>query len=404
MKKSQLSEEKQYVKKGLWKRITGLYATLKKENLPRLLLYVAIIIVTGAALVFFSELISHSNAFHDIFDSLWWTVVTITTVGYGDKVPQYPLGKILATVLMFLGVIITSLLSGTIASIFVDRKIREGKGLEDVNVKNHIVICGWNQNAENIIRSLVTLKGSLKECLVLINEMDPEQFQSIKIKYPGIDLRFVRGDYTNENVLKRAAINYAKAALILLDTTGTSTLSNIDERTIIAVLAIKSLNNAIFTSAELANASNEQHLRRANVDDIIVNGEFNGFILASSTISPGVPLFLKELLSLKGKNSIKQIQCPSSYIGKTFRELSQYLSDTGKGILIGILSEEKKITLDDILSDDSSGIDAFIKRKFQEAEIDLLEEEKEEMKIKINPGADYIIKDTDWAFVISATE
>jgi voltage-gated potassium channel len=404
MKKSQLSEEKQYVKKGLWKRITGLYATLKKENLPRLLLYVAIIILTGAALVFFSELISHSNAFHDIFDSLWWTVVTITTVGYGDKVPQYPLGKILATVLMFLGVIITSLLSGTIASIFVDRKIREGKGLEDVNVKNHIVICGWNQNAENIIRSLVTLKGSLKECLVLINEMDPEQFQSIKIKYPGIDLRFVRGDYTNENVLKRAAINYAKAALILLDTTGTSTLSNIDERTIIAVLAIKSLNNAIFTSAELANASNEQHLRRANVDDIIVNGEFNGFILASSTISPGVPLFLKELLSLKGKNSIKQIQCPSSYIGKTFRELSQYLSDTGKGILIGILSEEKKITLDDILSDDSSGIDAFIKRKFQEAEIDLLEEEKEEMKIKINPGADYIIKDTDWAFVISATE
>ncbi|MEJ2663599.1 MAG: ion channel [Spirochaetia bacterium] len=404
MKKSQLSEEKQYVKKGLWKRITGLYATLKKENLPRLLLYVAIIILTGAALVFFSELIFHSNAFHDIFDSLWWTVVTITTVGYGDKVPQYPLGKILATVLMFLGVIITSLLSGTIASIFVDRKIREGKGLEDVNVKNHIVICGWNQNAENIIRSLVALKGSLKECLVLINEMDPEQFQSIKIKYPGIDLRFVRGDYTNENVLKRAAINYAKAALILLDTTGTSTLSNIDERTIIAVLAIKSLNNAIFTSAELANASNEQHLRRANVDDIIVNGEFNGFILASSTISPGVPLFLKELLSLKGKNSIKQIQCPSSYIGKKFRELSQYLSDTGKGILIGILSEEKKITLDDILSDDSSGIDAFIKRKFQEAEIDLLEEEKEEMKIKINPGADYIIKDTDWAFVISATE
>ena len=62
------------------------------------------------------------------------------------------------------------------------------------------------------------------------------------------------------------------------------------------------------------------------------------------------------------------------------------------------------MTLDDILSDDSSGIDAFIKRKFQEAEIDLLEEEKEEMKIKINPGAEYVIKDTDWAIVISTTD
>jgi voltage-gated potassium channel len=403
MKKIQTGEEKQPGKSGFFRRLATWYSTLKKENLPRLLFYVAIIIITGAVLVFFSEMLSHSNAFDDIFDSLWWTVVTITSVGYGDRVPKYPLAKVFATILMFMGVIITSLLSGTIASIFVDRKIREGKGLEDVNVKNHIVICGWNQNAENIIVSLLALKGALKQSVVLINEMDPEQFQSVKAKYPNVDLRFVRGDYTNENVLKRASINYAKAALILLDTTGKSTIANIDERTIIAVLAIKSLNNDIFTCAELANASNEQHLRRANVDDIIINGEFNGFMLASSTISSGIPLLVKELLSLKGKNSVMQIQIPSSYIGRSFAELSEYFTKSKRGILIGILSEEKKITLDDILSDDSSGIDAFIKRKFQEAEIDLLEEEKEEMKIKINPGDDYIIKDTDWAFAICAT-
>lgn len=404
MKKSQISEEKASDKVGFFKKFSSFYATLKKENLPRLLFYVMIVIVTGGTLVFISEYLFHSKAFNDIFDSLWWAVVTITSVGYGDKYPYEPLGKILATVLMFMGVIITSLLSGTIASIFVDKKIREGKGLEDVNVKNHIVICGWNQNAEHIISCLITIRGSLKESIVLINEMDPEQFQSLKIKYPDIDLRFVRGDYTNENVLKRASVNNAKAALILLDTTGKSTLSNIDERTIIAVLAIKSLNPDIFTSAELANATNEQHLRRANVDDIIVNGEFNGFILASSTVSPGVPYLIKELLSLKGKNSIMQIQIPATFIGKTFYELSDFFSKNSKGILIGILSEEKKMTLDDILSDDSSGIDAFIKRKFQEAEIDLLEEEKEEMKIKINPGAEYVIKDTDWAFVISTTD
>ncbi len=404
MKKPQISEEKTIDKLSFFKRFSNLYATLKKENLPRLLFYVMIIIVIGSTLVFISELLFKSKAFDDIFDTLWWAVVTITSVGYGDKYPYKPLGKILATILMFLGVIITSLLSGTIASIFVDKKIREGKGLEDVNVKNHIVICGWNQNAEHIISCLVTIRGSLKESIVLINEMDPEQFQSLKIKYPDIDLRFVRGDYTNENVLKRASVNNAKAALILLDTTGKSTIANIDERTIIAVLAIKSLNPDIFTSAELANATNEQHLRRADVDDIIVNGEFNGFILASSTISPGIPYLIKELLSLKGKNSIMQIQIPAPFMGKTFYELSDYFTKSGKGILIGILSEEKKMTLDDILSDDSSGIDAFIKRKFQEAEIDLLEEEKEEMKIKINPGTDYIIKDSDWAFVICTTD
>lgn len=51
-------------------------------------------------------------------DSLWWAVVTTTTVGYGDIYPQTPVGKIIASVLMFIGIGVIGVFTGTIASLF----------------------------------------------------------------------------------------------------------------------------------------------------------------------------------------------------------------------------------------------------------------------------------------------
>ncbi len=382
-------------------KIGELYKDLKKENLPKLLLAVLFIVVVGGGFVFLAETHSNHKMFGKIFDAFWWAIVTVTTVGYGDKYPITTSGRILALLIMLMGVVTTSILSGTIASIFVDRKIREGKGLQDVSMKNHTVICGWNINAEKIIGGIVKIAGKGKQGVVLINEMDPEEFQALTSKFPELDLRFVRGDFTNEKILNKASITTAKAAILLSDSSGGKTLQNADERTILAALGIKSLNPDIILSAELVNPENEQHLKRANVDDIVIYGEFNGFLHASSTVSTGIPLLVKEMLSIEGGHLIKNIPIPSQFVGKTFLELAEYFLENGKGILIGVLSEEKKMTLDDILSEDSSAIDEFIKRKFAEAEIDLAEEEtKEELQIKINPGKDYVIKDTDSAFVL----
>ena len=102
----------------------------------------------------------------------------------------------------------------------------------------------------------------------------------------------------------------------------------------------------------------------------------------------------------RGTHSLSRREVPSHFVGKTFKELSDYFLQANKGVLIGFLSQEKKMDLADMLADDSSAIDAFIKRKFQEAEIDLSEEQKEELQIKLNPGGEYVIKDTDVAFVV----
>jgi voltage-gated potassium channel len=389
---------------GLVRTLKGIYFTFKKEKLPNLIIFALCIFLVSGTLIVTFEKTTKNGMFEQLVDGLWWTIVTMTTTGYGDKYPVTGWGRILAVVIMLLGIVVTSILSGTIASIFVDKKIKEGRGLQEIKMKSHTIICGWNKNAEAILEGICKVSTKKKVMVVLINELDPESFQILTTQHPGIDLKFVRGDFSNEVILARAAINEAKVAIVLADTSGNHTLDNADERTILTVLAIKSLNPDIHTSAELTDKDKEQHLKRANVDEIFINGEFNGFLFASATYSKGISRLVREMLSFKSRNQIKLEQVPTHFIGKKFIELLDYYVKNKKGIIIGLLSEEKNISFDDLVSDDTSAIDNFIKRKFAEAEIDLGQEGGKEEQLVLNPDPDRIITENDAVFLIGNNE
>ncbi len=371
-----------------------------KEKIFTLIIFVLGFVAFGAGLVYLFEKAGHSRAFNDYFDAIWWAVVTVTTVGYGDKIPQEPFGKIVAGILMFFGFILMSIFSGTIASIFVNKRLREGSGLETIADKKHLIVCGWNRNAERLLSELQSAPARSKESVVLVNELAADDYQALHSKYADVRLRFVRGDFVNEKILKKANVEAARAAIILADEKGREGQGNADERTVLAAFTIKSLNHGLSVSAELLNAENEQHLRRAGVDNVLVYGEFNGYLFAAGTSQQGITRAAKELLSGAGTSALVQCDVPASFYGKSFKDLSDHFLKNGRGVLVGFLSQETKMRVDDILSDDTSAIDAFIIRKFKEADIDLAEEKKEELKIRLNPGNDYVIRDSDAAFVI----
>ena len=81
----------------------------------------------------------------------------MTTVGYGDMSPKGDYSRLFATFLMLTGIGISGLFTGTISSIFVTKKIREGRGLETIKISDHIIICGYNPNLEMIIDFIIQL-------------------------------------------------------------------------------------------------------------------------------------------------------------------------------------------------------------------------------------------------------
>ena len=74
----------------------------------------------------------------------WWALVTLTTVGYGDVVPVTIPGRLVGVVIILGGVVSLSLITATVASVFIERKFRRERGLEPVKATQHILILGWH--------------------------------------------------------------------------------------------------------------------------------------------------------------------------------------------------------------------------------------------------------------------
>lgn len=86
------------------------------------LLAVAIIVFASAGLVTITERAAHGGNIHNLGQGLWWAMVTVTTVGYGDRYPVSPFGQGVAVMLMLVGIGLIGVLTATVASYFVDQK------------------------------------------------------------------------------------------------------------------------------------------------------------------------------------------------------------------------------------------------------------------------------------------
>ncbi len=328
----------------------------------------------------------------------WWAIVTMTTVGYGDYTPATITGRLFAVVVMFAGISLTALLTATISSIFVARKIREDKGLEKIDLSEHIILCGWNKTGEQIVDSIQNLAGSKHHQLVLINDLGEDEINHLKSRYNKITLYFVAGDFTSETILDRANLKEADTVMIIPNQTNEDVSSNPDEKTIFATLTIKAMSPNIRVVAYLNNRENLTHIKRANVDEVVLSDDFGAFMVAAHVMDPGIPQAVNTLLDSKSSSHFKRVDIPSKFINKPFNDLFAHFREESGWILIGVYSEEENLGIGEILSADSSALDAFIERKLKEGGISLQEESR--VSVVINPGADYLINPNERAIII----
>ena len=327
----------------------------------------------------------------------WWAIVTMTTVGYGDFSPATPAGRFFAVIIMFIGISLVSLLTASISSIFVAQKIREGKGLEQLNLNNHLILCGWNPNGGRILDSIQHLSNGKKKELVLINEMNEEDVTQLKNRYQQLNINCVSGDFTQDEILNKANIFEANTVIVIPNTTG-SEVATYDEKTIFATLTIKSMDPNIRVVAYLLDRENLTHIKRANADEVVVGDDFSAHILASHVVDPGIPQIANQLIESNSNSRFKRINIPSEFIGKSYSELFDYFRKLDGSLLIGVFAEDENLGIGAILSSDASALDSFIERKLKEGGINLQEESK--INVVVNPSEDYSIKEGDRAIII----
>ncbi|MEC7871700.1 MAG: ion channel [Candidatus Neomarinimicrobiota bacterium] len=328
----------------------------------------------------------------------WWAIVTMTTVGYGDFSPETPEGRLFAVFIMFTGITLVSLLTASISSIFVAQKIREGKGLEKLNISDHIILCGWNSNADKLINSIHQLNRNQRSLdLVLVNELTEEEITQLRSRFSKIKIHFVSGDFTQEETLQRAGVASADTVIVIPNNLNNDNNTH-DEKTIFATLTIKSIDASIRVVAYLLDRENLTHLKRAEADEVVVSDDYSLNILASHIVDPGVPQLSSHLINANSDSRFLRKSIPSNFVGKKYGELFDHYRDRNGALLIGLFYEDENLGIGSILSSDTSSLDKFIEQKLKEGGISLQEQSK--VHVNVNPSVDHVIKEGEKALLI----
>jgi len=294
--------------------------------------------VSGALVLLFE--ISQNDQYKNFIDGFWWAIITFSTTGYGDKVPVTLAGRLIAIIAIFIGIGVMTYLSGTLASIFVDKSNRIRRGLMDYkNIKNHFVICGWKDNIIDILKEILRLNHEIESSdLIIVSNVDFEKIESLKKEKELSNLGYVKGDYYSELALSRANIASAEKIVILADRLESESPEEVDSKTVMAVLTIRSISKDVYICAELLDEKYEPYLKQALCDEIIRIRDYSRMIVANSSATTGISQIIYNLISPdKGTTKLSTCAIPSQFINKTYSELKMHVNQNGDRILLGIL-------------------------------------------------------------------
>ena len=298
---------------------------------------ITILIFTVLMLIIFLSKQKTNSAINTLFDAIWYTLVTITTVGYGDITPRSILGRTSAMILLLAGVALFGALSGKFASFLFDRQQKKDRGLLKMNkIKNHFLICGWKPNFERILEGILLANPEIPpEKIILLNNSSQNEMEKIKADSRFKNINYIHGDFTDEDTLLKSQIKTAERTLILADNSENFSSLETDSRTVLAVITIKNLNPKIYCVAEIIDSKFEKHLSLAHCDEIILSADYGQNLLIQASSGKGMSHILRELISEESDSGILICDIPQKFVGNNYGEFR--LSLKTSDILIGLL-------------------------------------------------------------------
>ena len=250
-----------------------------------------------------------------------WAIFTI--LGQGDSGYVTSVGGFLVSwMLVLFGVAIVGTITGALVALVIDFLLKEGQGLGASGYRDHIVVCGWNATARDLIEEL---KGDEYKAKVVV-------LASVDKNPAGDGVYFVRGDTTDVDDLRRAGIEEAAAALIF----PAEPTNEADMHSILTVMAIESVAPQVRTVAEIINPRHVEHFERARVDEMLVTSRLASRLLARSALYPGLTGLVTDIVSGGGGSELYRVELPSSYLGLTIDEVSGRLRNEHRATLMAV--------------------------------------------------------------------
>jgi voltage-gated potassium channel len=253
--------------------------------------------------------------------SFYWGVTTVMGSGDASYVTS-PGGYVISWLLVLFGVAIVASITGALVGFVIDFILKEGQGMGASGYRDHIVVCGWNPTARELVAELDG--DDYERKIVVVHDSD---------KNPaGHEVYFVSGDVTRAEDLRRAGIEEAMAAVVC----PADASNEADMRSILTVMAIEAIAPQVRTVVEVNNPAHVEHFRRANADEIMVTSRIASRLLARSSLYPGLAELVTDIVSGGEGSELYRVALPDEFLGMSMDELSARLRADHAATLLAI--------------------------------------------------------------------
>jgi voltage-gated potassium channel len=252
-------------------------------------------------------------------DALWWALVTMATVGYGDLFPVTAAGRYLVGVpTMVFGIGFLGYLISEIAGSLIETRSRRLKGMLDVTVPRHILIVNYPR-LDVVLRLVGELRAdpATREHPICLVDEDLEELPG---ELEALGILFVKGDPTREETLRKANALQASHAILLAKNPSDP---HSDDRNLVVTLVLERLNPKVLTVVEVLSAGKIHQVELAGADSVVCAAELAAGLIVQELQDPGVKAIISDLCSDTSGHQIYFIPIRDAE-GRRFQDLAAW--------------------------------------------------------------------------------
>ena len=269
---------------------------------------------------------------------LWNNVNIILSRGYTDYVPTSWQGRALLMIFILFSMLFLSTIIGFVSSRITAYSTSPARRIKKVQaLSNHIVIFGWKNDIRTLISDILRKSGKLTaEDIVIVNNVSELKMDSLLMDKELKGLKYIRGDFTEEQTLLNANVKQAATALVLGEAHESLDAELVDSRIFVCTLMIKALNPRCHVCALVQTERYRNYLEAQNCDEVIYAEEYSRYILSTATSYTGMANVLRALFDNGNGISIQILPVEDAWRDRSYGELSAHYKEEGI-LTLGVL-------------------------------------------------------------------